>query len=71
MTVSIGVATASGAGVIFDSLFKEADRALYTAKARGRDRVVGPLEVDASAQEFSVDEGPAALAPTLPVPTER
>src|SRR5205807_2323281 len=58
-------------GVVFDPLFKEADRALYTAKARGRDRVVGPVEIDASAQEFSVDDGPAALAPTLPAPTER
>ena len=71
VTVSIGVATASGGGVVFDPLFKEADRALYTAKARGRDRVVGPVEIDASAQEFSVDDGPAALAPTLPAPTER
>jgi diguanylate cyclase (GGDEF)-like protein len=40
VTVSIGVATASGEDVEFEGLFKRADRALYAAKARGRDRVV-------------------------------
>ncbi|MFL5780098.1 MAG: diguanylate cyclase [Thermoleophilaceae bacterium] len=41
LTVSIGIATASGAGVRFETLFKQADQALYVAKSRGRDRVVG------------------------------
>lgn len=39
VTISFGVATASGAGVEFDRLYKEADTALYAAKARGRNRV--------------------------------
>lgn len=39
VTVSIGVATASGDAVKFEALFKRADRALYEAKAAGRDRV--------------------------------
>jgi len=71
VTVSIGVATASGAGVAFESLFKAADQALYTAKARGRDRVVGPVAIDASAQEFSVDSAVPDLTPTVTAPSEQ
>ena len=37
--MSIGIATGSGADVVFDPLFRDADNALYAAKARGRDRV--------------------------------
>ena len=47
VTVSIGVASASGDHVVFDSLFKNADRALYVAKANGRDRVVSAADVEA------------------------
>ena len=40
VTVSIGVAAASGDGVVFDSIFQAADAALYEAKRSGRNRVV-------------------------------
>lgn len=51
VTASIGVASASGERVVFDSLFKDADRALYVAKANGRDRVVSAADLDALAAE--------------------
>lgn len=41
VTVSVGVATSPDDGADFGALFKLADRALYAAKASGRDRVVG------------------------------
>ena len=41
VTVSIGVAAASGDDVAFEPLFRAADRALYDAKRAGRNRVVG------------------------------
>ena len=40
VTASFGVAVASGADVAFESLFREADAALYEAKRSGRNRVV-------------------------------
>jgi diguanylate cyclase (GGDEF)-like protein len=40
VTASFGVAAASGAGVVFEPLFREADAALYEAKRAGRNRVV-------------------------------
>jgi diguanylate cyclase (GGDEF)-like protein len=40
ITASLGVASGQGAGLAFDDLFHAADQALYSAKARGRDRVV-------------------------------
>ena len=40
VTASFGVAAASGAEVAFESLFREADAALYEAKRAGRNRVV-------------------------------
>jgi PleD family two-component response regulator len=40
MTLSAGVATAAGTDVRYDDLFREADRALLSAKREGRDRVV-------------------------------
>lgn len=39
LTVSIGVAAARGTDVIFETLFREADDALYHAKRDGRNRV--------------------------------
>ena len=39
VTVSLGVAEASGSAVRFERLYAAADMALYEAKRRGRDRV--------------------------------
>jgi diguanylate cyclase (GGDEF)-like protein len=57
VTMSIGVATASGADVVFDSLFRDADQALYAAKARGRDRVTCFDEIDSGHPDAWI-EGP-------------
>jgi diguanylate cyclase (GGDEF)-like protein len=40
VTVSVGVAAASGDGVVFESLFRAADAMLYAAKRSGRNRIV-------------------------------
>ncbi len=39
ITLSVGVAAAEGAAIEYDVLFQRADRALYEAKAAGRNRV--------------------------------
>jgi diguanylate cyclase (GGDEF)-like protein len=39
LTISAGVAAGSGAGISYDELFRDADRALLEAKRGGRDRV--------------------------------
>jgi diguanylate cyclase (GGDEF)-like protein len=48
ITVSIGVATQCGGDLEFAPLFEAADRALYQAKAKGRDRVMAAPEVMSS-----------------------
>ena len=40
VTVSVGVASGQQAGETIDEIVERADRALYTAKRTGRDRVV-------------------------------
>jgi len=40
ITISLGVSTASGADVDYETLFKAADEALYEAKRRGRNQVI-------------------------------
>jgi diguanylate cyclase (GGDEF)-like protein len=40
ITISLGLSIASGEDVVYDTLFKSADRALYEAKHAGRNRVV-------------------------------
>jgi diguanylate cyclase (GGDEF)-like protein len=42
VTMSFGVATSGDEGFAFDSLFAQADEALYRAKASGRNRVCTP-----------------------------
>ena len=59
LTVSAGVACATGAQNTPDKLVAAADRALYTAKRQGRNRVI-VAEPDAS-------KGPSTLAPSPPM----
>ena len=69
VTVSIGVACASGTGLALGALYRAADAALYRAKHAGRDRVVlaaGPAGArcaqctDASGCATEAPAGPAA-----------
>jgi diguanylate cyclase (GGDEF)-like protein len=46
ITVSLGVAEASGAGVRFASLYSQADEALYEAKRNGRNQVASARPVE-------------------------
>ncbi|MCU0259326.1 MAG: diguanylate cyclase [Solirubrobacteraceae bacterium] len=46
ITISCGVAAASGAALRYETLFAQADARLYAAKAAGRDRVF-PVPSDA------------------------
>jgi diguanylate cyclase (GGDEF)-like protein len=55
ITVSMGVAAANASGVVFESMFRRADEALYRAKREGRNRVVA----------FGPDRDLAALEPSL------
>jgi diguanylate cyclase (GGDEF)-like protein len=62
VTVSIGVSTASGDAVEFDTLYRAADTALYEAKRAGRNRVV--VSVPASeAEQRPLAEGETAEPP--------
>jgi diguanylate cyclase (GGDEF)-like protein len=45
VTISVGLSTASGESLVYESLFKSADRALYEAKHAGRNRVVAAPEI--------------------------
>ncbi|HEY5472815.1 MAG TPA: GGDEF domain-containing protein, partial [Candidatus Limnocylindrales bacterium] len=46
VTVSVGVASGQQAGETIDEIVERADRALYTAKRTGRDRVVEAMNAD-------------------------
>jgi len=46
VTVSVGVASGQQAGETIDEIVERADRALYTAKRTGRDRVVEAVNTD-------------------------
>lgn len=59
-SVSIGIAVATGSAIVIDRLMRRADRALYRAKAGGRDRVVVDLADDIS------DDAPPAGTPETP-----
>jgi diguanylate cyclase (GGDEF)-like protein len=63
-TVSVGLAMASKPGQTLESLLASADRALYRAKAEGRNRVApAPLVL----VERSAGEPAPPLAPVLPI----
>ncbi|HEY0837386.1 MAG TPA: GGDEF domain-containing protein [Azospirillum sp.] len=47
-SISIGVADTESGAASFDDILSEADRALYRAKATGRDRVVGATVAEAA-----------------------
>jgi diguanylate cyclase (GGDEF)-like protein len=57
VTISVGLSTATGESVVYEHLFKSADRALYEAKHAGRNRVVAAPELP------SVDTPASAEAP--------
>ena len=61
ITISAGVACTRGCGTSLADLLREADRALYTAKATGRDRVCSASGADAGPVVV-----PTAEAGTLP-----
>jgi diguanylate cyclase (GGDEF)-like protein len=46
VTTSVGVCSATGDGIEYSSMFEAADRALYEAKRRGRNRVAYAVAVD-------------------------
>jgi diguanylate cyclase (GGDEF)-like protein len=48
ITLSVGVATADGAAIEYDAVFQAADRAMYEAKAAGRNRVAAAGESGAA-----------------------
>lgn len=55
VTISIGVASRKN-GQDFDALFAEADRALYLAKAAGRNRVVSAADLEQAEPAAAVEE---------------
>jgi diguanylate cyclase (GGDEF)-like protein len=66
ITISIGLSAASGEDVVYDTLFKAADRALYEAKRAGRNRVVA-APVPALQAQVMDEAMPQELAPSLAV----
>ena len=63
VTISLGLSTGSGESVVYETLFKSADRALYDAKHAGRNRVVAaPEPACAPAAPASAPVGGGELA---------
>jgi diguanylate cyclase (GGDEF)-like protein len=60
VTISIGVASRKD-GQDFDALFAEADRALYLAKAAGRNRVVSASDLEVADPSGGVEEPASAF----------
>ncbi len=68
ITVSFGLSAASGEEVVYESLFKAADRALYEAKRAGRNRVIAAPApaVLAVAADVEAVLGKELASPALP-----
>jgi diguanylate cyclase (GGDEF)-like protein len=69
ITISLGLSAGRGEEVNYDSLFKQADEALYQAKHSGRNRLVSaPISRrEAQAARRGLSAGPADEAELLPV----
>jgi len=65
VTASLGVATARGAEVEFQTLFHEADAALYLAKRNGRNQVVAHEGESAAASRPAIPEPLPAAQPAI------
>lgn len=48
VTISVGWSLITSDDMTFEDIYKEADRAMYSAKSAGKNRVVGPLDVNAA-----------------------
>jgi diguanylate cyclase (GGDEF)-like protein len=59
VTISVGFSTGTGESLVYETLFKRADRALYDAKHAGRNRVVAAPELAPIASTPAVIEAPA------------
>ena len=67
VTISLGLSIASGESLVYETLFKSADRALYEAKHAGRNRVVAapeptPARAPATAAREAAASGELAAA---------
>jgi diguanylate cyclase (GGDEF)-like protein len=67
ITISLGLSVANGEDVVYETLFKAADLALYEAKRAGRNRVVAGPPPPIAAPDHSLDVivGPGIAAPAL------
>jgi diguanylate cyclase (GGDEF)-like protein len=65
VTISVGLSTGVGESVVYETLFKSADRALYDAKHAGRNRVVAAPEPVPAGVSTAADVAARAEAPSL------
>jgi diguanylate cyclase (GGDEF)-like protein len=69
ITISIGLSAASGEEVVYETLFKAADLALYGAKRTGRNRVVtAPSPTAANREALSAEGAEPVVGETLAAP---
>jgi diguanylate cyclase (GGDEF)-like protein len=66
VTISLGLSADSGEDVVYDTLFKAADQALYSAKRAGRNRVVtAPFDAIDAQTADTIDTVDTAVAEQL------